>query len=130
MARLFDGFVTVWRRGRVSDDQWSEPFKECERRADHAHVIFRVLAIGLVVGDRDVQTSCMPLVACFIPVMRSHLMFLQKSLRAQILALLSGSLIAMLLIALACFHFLSSGVQSYHNLIDGPLHTSQLIDEA
>lgn len=55
---------------------------------------------------------------------------LQKSLRAQILALLSGSLLAMLLIALACLHFLSSGVQSYANLIDGPLHTSQLIDEA
>jgi len=57
-------------------------------------------------------------------------MSLQKSLRAQILALLSGSLFAMLLIALACFHFLSSGVQRYANLIDGPLHTSQLIDEA
>jgi len=55
---------------------------------------------------------------------------LQKSLRAQILALLSGSLLAMLLIALACFHFLSSGVQSYSQLIAGPLHTSQLIDEA
>ena len=40
-------------------------------------------------------------------------MFLQNSLRAQILALLSGSLLAMLLIALACFHFLSNGVQSY-----------------
>lgn len=35
-------------------------------------------------------------------------MFLQKSLRAQILALLSGSLLAMLLIALASFHFLSN----------------------
>ncbi|KAB0498939.1 methyl-accepting chemotaxis protein [Pseudomonas vancouverensis] len=57
-------------------------------------------------------------------------MHLQKSLRAQILALLSGSLLATLLIALACFHFLSSGVQSYANLIQGPLHTSQLIDEA
>ena len=57
-------------------------------------------------------------------------MFLQKSLRAQILALLGGSLCAMLLIALACFHFLSSGVQNYANLIKGPLHTSQLIDEA
>nr|WP_065259301.1 HAMP domain-containing methyl-accepting chemotaxis protein [Pseudomonas bananamidigenes] len=55
---------------------------------------------------------------------------LQKSLRAQILALLSGSLVAMLLIALACFHFLSNGVQSYSQLIAGPLHTSQLIDEA
>jgi len=59
-----------------------------------------------------------------------YLSMLKKSLRAQILALLGGSLLAMLLIALACFHFLSSGVQSYANLIDGPLHTSQLIDEA
>ncbi|MDF2398516.1 HAMP domain-containing protein [Pseudomonas sp. 3MA1] len=57
-------------------------------------------------------------------------MFLQKSLRAQILALLSGSLIAMLLIALACFQLLSGGVQSYRELIDGPLRSSQLIDEA
>ncbi|UVL12957.1 methyl-accepting chemotaxis protein [Pseudomonas atacamensis] len=55
---------------------------------------------------------------------------LQKSLRAQILALLSGSLLAILLIALACFHYLSNGVQSYSQLIAGPLHTSQLIDEA
>ncbi|KAF0865242.1 HAMP domain-containing protein [Pseudomonas sp. LD120] len=57
-------------------------------------------------------------------------MFLQKSLRAQILALLSGSLFAMLLIALASFHLLSGGVQSYRELIDGPLRSSQLIDEA
>jgi len=57
-------------------------------------------------------------------------MILQKSLRAQILALLSGSLLAMLLIALASFHFLSNGVQNYRNLIDGPLRASQLIDEA
>lgn len=64
------------------------------------------------------------------PCHEYHSMFLQKSLRAQILALLSGSLIAMLLIALACFHFLSSGVQNYRNLIEGPLRTSQLIDEA
>lgn len=64
------------------------------------------------------------------PCHEYHSMFLQKSLRAQILTLLSGSLIAMLLIALACFHFLSSGVQNYRNLIEGPLRTSQLIDEA
>ncbi|WP_047337587.1 MULTISPECIES: methyl-accepting chemotaxis protein [Pseudomonas] len=57
-------------------------------------------------------------------------MFLQKSLRAQILALLSGSLLAMLLIALASFHLLSGGVQSYRELIEGPLRSSQLIDEA
>ncbi|WP_434709782.1 methyl-accepting chemotaxis protein [Pseudomonas sp. R1-1] len=55
---------------------------------------------------------------------------LQKSLRAQMLALLSGSLLAVLLIALACFHFLSNGVRSYSQLLAGPLHTSQLIDEA
>jgi len=55
---------------------------------------------------------------------------LRASLRAQILSLLGGSLLAMLLIALACFNFLSNGVQSYRSLIDGPLHTSQLIDEA
>lgn len=64
------------------------------------------------------------------PCHEYHSMFLQKSLRAQILALLGGSLIAMLLIALACFHLLSSGVQDYRNLIEGPLRTSQLIDEA
>ncbi|WP_248752475.1 methyl-accepting chemotaxis protein [Pseudomonas sp. MWU15-20650] len=56
--------------------------------------------------------------------------FLRTSLRAQILSLLGGSLLAMLLIALACFNFLSNGVQSYRSLIEGPLLTSQLIDEA
>ncbi len=55
---------------------------------------------------------------------------LRTSLRAQILSLLSGSLLAILLIALACFSFLSNGVQSYRSLIEGPLLTSQLIDEA
>ena len=55
---------------------------------------------------------------------------LRTSLRAQILSLLGGSLLAILLIALACFNFLSNGVQSYRSLIDGPLLTSQLIDEA
>ena len=55
---------------------------------------------------------------------------LRTSLRAQILSLLGGSLLAILLIALACFNFLSNGVQSYRSLIEGPLLTSQLIDEA
>ena len=71
-----------------------------------------------------------PHVECLIPGHETHPMFLQKSLRAQILALLGGSLLAILLIALACFHFLSNGVQNYKGLIDGPLHTSQLLDEA
>ncbi|WAB99657.1 methyl-accepting chemotaxis protein [Pseudomonas putida] len=55
---------------------------------------------------------------------------LRKSLRVQILALLGGSLVAMLLIALVCFQFLSSSVRSYATLVDGPLQASQSIDEA
>ncbi|MGK9417645.1 methyl-accepting chemotaxis protein [Pseudomonas cedrina] len=55
---------------------------------------------------------------------------LRTSLRAQILSLLGGSLLAILLIALACFNFLSDGVHSYRSLLEGPLRTSQLIDEA
>lgn len=55
---------------------------------------------------------------------------LRKSLRMQILALLAGSLSAMLIIALVCFQLLSSSVRGYGQLIDGPLQASQLIDEA
>jgi len=55
---------------------------------------------------------------------------MSKSLRLQILGLLGGSLILVLLIALACFHFLSNNVQSYRGLLEGPLRTSQLVDEA
>jgi methyl-accepting chemotaxis protein len=55
---------------------------------------------------------------------------MSKSLRSQILALLGGSLILVLLIALACFHFLSNNVQSYRGLLEGPLRASQLVDEA
>jgi methyl-accepting chemotaxis protein len=57
-------------------------------------------------------------------------MFLQKSLRAQILALLGGSLTLILVTALACFSFLSSGMQSYRSLLDGPVESSRLIDAA
>ncbi|MGG2399792.1 methyl-accepting chemotaxis protein [Pseudomonas sp. SH1-B] len=57
-------------------------------------------------------------------------MFLQKSLRAQILALLGGSLALILITALACFSFLSSGIQSYRGLLDGPVESSRLIDAA
>jgi len=78
-------------------------------------------------SDRDVMAGMLPfsLFRGFSPMN-----LLRKSLRAQILSLLGGSLLAMLLIALACFHFLSSGVQSYRSLLEGPLQTSQLIDEA
>ncbi|MBS7663775.1 methyl-accepting chemotaxis protein [Pseudomonas lalucatii] len=57
-------------------------------------------------------------------------MSLQRSLRAQILTLLGGSLLLILLIALACFAFLSSGVQSYRELVGGTLHASRLVDSA
>ncbi len=55
---------------------------------------------------------------------------MSKSLRLQILGLLGGSLVLVLLIALACFHFLSNNVQSYRGLLEGPLRASQLVDEA
>ncbi|MGY4493811.1 methyl-accepting chemotaxis protein [Pseudomonas sp. TE3610] len=57
-------------------------------------------------------------------------MVVRKSLKAQMLTLIGGSLLAMLLIALSCFHLLANGVRDYHQLIEGPLRTSQLIDEA
>jgi methyl-accepting chemotaxis protein len=55
---------------------------------------------------------------------------LQKSLRAQILSLLGGSLALILITALACFSFLSSGLQSYRGLLDGPVQATRLIDAA
>ncbi|NQD94481.1 methyl-accepting chemotaxis protein, partial [Pseudomonas sp. CrR25] len=55
---------------------------------------------------------------------------LQRSLRAQLLTLLGGSLLLILLIALACFTFLSSGIQSYRDLVGGTLHASRLVDSA
>ncbi|UVJ45638.1 methyl-accepting chemotaxis protein [Pseudomonas sp. LS1212] len=55
---------------------------------------------------------------------------MSKSLRFQILALLGGSLALILVIALACFHFLSNSVQAYRGLVEGPLQASQLIDQA
>lgn len=57
-------------------------------------------------------------------------MSLKKSLRAQILSMLSGGLLVMLLIAIASFFFLSDAVKNYRSLIDGPLQASQRIDEA
>jgi methyl-accepting chemotaxis protein len=55
---------------------------------------------------------------------------MSKSLRLQILALLSGSLVLVVLIALACFQFLSSNVHAYRGLLEGPLQASQLVDQA
>ncbi len=55
---------------------------------------------------------------------------LQKSLRAQILALIGGSLLLTLLIALACIRMLSGNIDHFQKLLDGPLAELQLIDEA
>ncbi|AYC34160.1 methyl-accepting chemotaxis protein [Pseudomonas cavernae] len=57
-------------------------------------------------------------------------MSLKNSLRAQILALLGGSLLLILLTALACFSFLSGGIQSYRGLLEGPIQASGLVDAA
>jgi methyl-accepting chemotaxis protein len=57
-------------------------------------------------------------------------MFLQKSLRAQILTLLGGSLALILITALACFSFLSGGMQAYRGLLDGPVEATRLVDAA
>jgi methyl-accepting chemotaxis protein len=55
---------------------------------------------------------------------------MSKSLRLQILTLLGASLALVLLIALACFYFLSNNVQAYRGLLDGPLRASQEVNEA
>ncbi|WP_339079960.1 methyl-accepting chemotaxis protein [Pseudomonas sp. TMP9] len=55
-------------------------------------------------------------------------MFLKTSLRAQILALLGASLALILVTALACFSFLSNGMQAYQGLLAGPLEKSARID--
>ncbi|MCW3148299.1 methyl-accepting chemotaxis protein [Stutzerimonas stutzeri] len=55
---------------------------------------------------------------------------LQKSLRAQILALIGGSLLLLLVIALLCIQQLSHHVEHFGELLDGPLNESRLVDEA
>ena len=57
-------------------------------------------------------------------------MLVQRSIRAQLLALIGASLLLMLVFALGCFHFLSGNITSYQRLLDGPLEASRLIDEA
>ena len=55
---------------------------------------------------------------------------LQKSLRAQILALIGGSLLLTLIVSLACIRLLGSNIDHFQVLLDGPLAERQLIDEA
>jgi methyl-accepting chemotaxis protein len=57
-------------------------------------------------------------------------MFLKRSLRAQLLALLGGSLVFILLIALSCFNSLTNSLRAYEDLISGPIAASQLVDES
>jgi methyl-accepting chemotaxis protein len=57
-------------------------------------------------------------------------MFLKRSLRAQLLALLGGSLLLILLIALSCFNSLANSLQAYQSLLHGPVDASLLIDES
>jgi len=57
-------------------------------------------------------------------------MLLKKSLRAQLLTLIGGSLLVILLIAFASFSFLSDDISKYQQLLKGPIETSRLIDEA
>ena len=57
-------------------------------------------------------------------------MFLNKSLRAQLLALIGGSLLLMLAIALASFSFLSDEIAAYQRLLKGPVEASRLIDQS
>ncbi|KPB60412.1 Methyl-accepting chemotaxis protein [Pseudomonas amygdali pv. myricae] len=59
-----------------------------------------------------------------------EIIMMSKSLRLQILGLLGGSLVLVLIIALACFNFLSGNVQSYRSLLEGPVRASQFVDEA
>ena len=56
-------------------------------------------------------------------------MSLKTSLKAQMLLLIGGSLLAILLIALGCFQFLANGVRDYRTLVEGPIHASQLVEE-
>lgn len=55
---------------------------------------------------------------------------LNKSIRARTLALLAGSLTLLLVIALISFSVLSSKVDAYMHLVQGPLRASELIDRA
>jgi methyl-accepting chemotaxis protein len=67
--------------------------------------------------------------AFFVILSRRHPM-LKKSLRAQLLALIAGSLVLTVLIALACFTYLSKSVGAYRDLVSGPLYAIELVNEA
>ena len=57
-------------------------------------------------------------------------MFFQSSLRSRLLALLTGSLLLVIAVGLACFRYLSHDIGEYQNLLAGPMSYAQGIDEA
>ena len=57
-------------------------------------------------------------------------MSIQRSLRAQLLSLLGGSILLLVIVSLLCFHYLSRGITSYQTLLNGTLEASQLVDNA
>ena len=57
-------------------------------------------------------------------------MTIQGSLRAQLLALLGGSILLLVIISLLCFRLLEHGVEDYQSLVNSTLQESTLVDQA
>ena len=57
-------------------------------------------------------------------------MFLQRSLRAQLLTLISAGLLLTLLISLGSFRALSTGIDSYRQLLDGTQQIANRVNAA
>ena len=57
-------------------------------------------------------------------------MSIQSSLRGQLLALLAGSILLIVLIALFSFRLLSQGVDDYRDLLASSQAESNLVDES
>ena len=54
----------------------------------------------------------------------------QSSLRLRLLALLTGCLLVVIAVGLACFRYLSHDIKEYQALLSGPMSYAQGIDEA
>ncbi|MGG6223974.1 methyl-accepting chemotaxis protein, partial [Aeromonas hydrophila] len=57
-------------------------------------------------------------------------MSIQGSLRAQLLALLGGSILLLVIISLLCFRLLEHGVEDYQSLVNSTLQESTLVERA
>ena len=53
----------------------------------------------------------------------------QSSLRFRLLALLTGCLLVVIAIGLACFRYLAHDIREYQDLLGGPMSYAQGIDE-